>query len=474
MSWQITSRFLLAIVLIVIIALGFNFLILGYIVFNNRTSHLYYQGNLFAESKSPEVFIRDYKKYIQFNPEDKSFKIQEEGFVQLRERAGWLQILDEEGYEVYSYNRPKGAAMHYTPVNIIHMHKYSGGLAGYTVFVSDLETDKRFFSYLIGFPEKYISKVSLYFNPASLPQIFRYGFLIFCLLNSIIVVIIGYFFAKRLSRPIKKVIVGIQRLAQGDYDLHLQETGLYKSIYSKLNKLAQTLSVNEKQRSLVEKQRKEWILNITHDIKTPLASIQGYAEILLDPEYQFTEEERRKYVDIMVSKSRYIQELVDDLNLTTHLNDGLITLQKEPVNIVEFVRDIIIDILNDPVYQEYNIELFLTEERIMLEIDKKLFKRALINLIYNGLIHNDSETKLQVKIFRGEEVKIMIIDNGQGISSDEITQVFERFYRGTNTGEMHKGSGLGLAISKQIVEAHGGKITIDSKLNKGTVIVILI
>ena len=87
--------------------------------------------------------------------------------------------------------------------------------------------------------------------------------------------------------------MGIQRLAQGDYQLQLKETGLYKNIYNNLNRLAQTLSSNVKQRNLVEKKREEWISNITHDIKTPLASITGYAEILLDADYQFTDEERK-------------------------------------------------------------------------------------------------------------------------------------------------------------------------------------
>lgn len=205
-----------------------------------------------------------------------------------------------------------------------------------------------------------------------------------------------------------------------------------------------------------------------------MASITGYAEILLDADYQFTDEERKKYICIMMSKSRYIQELVADLNLTTHLNNGLISLDKESVNIVEFVRNIIIDILNDPLYQEYHIELVSTEEMITLDIDKKLIKRALVNLIYNGLIHNNHQTKLEVKIYGGEAVKILISDNGQGISGDEIKQIFQRFYRGTNTGEMHKGSGLGMAITKQIIEAHGGQITIDSEINQGTKITIVI
>lgn len=473
-SWKLTSSFLLAIFLIVIIALVFNFLVFGYFLFHDRTSNLYYQGNFFAESKSPETFIRDYKKYIRFNEAEMSFKITKEGLLELQKKDGWLQIIDEEGYELYSINRPEGAAMHYTPINLIQMHKYSGGLEGYTVFISDLPTNNNSLSYLIGFPKKYISKVNFYFSPSNLPGILKSGFLICGLLNSIIIVIIGYFFAKRLTSPIKKVTNGIQRLAQGDYQLQLKETGLYKDIYNNLNRLAQTLSLNVKQRNLVEKKREEWVSNITHDIKTPLASITGYAEILLDADYQFTDEERKKYIGIMMSKSRYIQELVADLNLTTHLNNGLISLDKESVNIVEFVRNIIIDILNDPLYQEYHIELVSTEEMITLDIDKKLIKRALVNLIYNGLIHNNHQTKLEVKIYGGEAVKILISDNGQGISGDEIKQIFQRFYRGTNTGEMHKGSGLGMAISKQIIEAHGGQITIDSEINQGTKITIVI
>lgn len=471
MKWKITSRFLISMLLVVMVVLIFNVIVLGYVMFNARTRNLFYPNN-FYESGNPEIFVRDYKKYIELN--GNMFDITEEGINELRKRKGWLQILDEEGYEVFSFDRPLEAPIHYSPIKIIHIHKYTGGIKGYSVFISEIKTVERNYSYLIGFPENYISKVTFYFHPDNLPTLLKSGVIIFLLIDSMIVVLFGYLFARRLSRPIEKVICGIQELAQGNYHLQFKETGLYNNIYKNLNSLAQTLLVNEKEQRLVEKHREEWISNISHDIKTPLASIKGYAEILFDPDYQFTEEERRSYVEVIKSKSKYIQELVDDLNLTTRLINSLISLNKESVNIVEFVRNIIIDILNDPLYQEHNIELVSVEETIRIDVDKKLIKRAFINLIYNGLIHNEPETKLTVKISRGEAVQIMIIDNGQGIPSEEIDQVFERFYRGTNTGELHKGSGLGMAISKQIIEAHGGMIKIDSKVNEGTKITIFL
>jgi signal transduction histidine kinase len=96
------------------------------------------------------------------------------------------------------------------------------------------------------------------------------------------------------------------------------------------------------------------------------------------------------------------------------------------------------------------------------------------NLIYNALVHNSEETSISVSVFKREKVHILICDNGEGISEAEIKHIFERYYRGTNTGEAHKGSGLGMAIAKEIISAHYGEINISSEIGKGTVIEIIL
>jgi signal transduction histidine kinase len=138
------------------------------------------------------------------------------------------------------------------------------------------------------------------------------------------------------------------------------------------------------------------------------------------------------------------------------------------------VKDCVIDIFNDPKYSERDIEFKESKPSIIVNIDKTLIRRVINNLIYNALVHNSEKTSISVSVFKKEKVHILISDNGEGISEAELKYIFERYYRGTNTGEAHKGSGLGMAIAKEIVSAHYGEINISSEVGKGTVIEIIL
>ncbi len=121
-----------------------------------------------------------------------------------------------------------------------------------------------------------------------------------------------------------------------------------------------------------------------------------------------------------------------------------------------------------------NINFSATREVIEKDVDEILIKRVIINLLYNAIVHNDDNITIEVKIDKRDKVHILIIDNGRGIKEEELKHIFERYYRGTNTGTRHKGSGLGMAIAKDIVEAHDGSINIKSQVGVGTEIEIIL
>ncbi len=102
-----------------------------------------------------------------------------------------------------------------------------------------------------------------------------------------------------------------------------------------------------------------------------------------------------------------------------------------------------------------------------------MLRRALSNLIFNAIIHNPKEVKVDVSVYKKDKVHILIKDNGRGISEDDLKYIFERYYRGTNTNVSSEGSGLGMAISKQIIDAQGGSIKVESTLGRGTDIDII-
>jgi len=267
---------------------------------------------------------------------------------------------------------------------------------------------------------------------------------------------------------------GIKSLSHGNFTKKFFKKGIYEDVYSSLDNLSETLKINELETKNTEKMREEWIANITHDIRTPLTSIKGYSEILLDSEYNLSVEERSKYTEIILNKANYIDSLVEDLKLTYQLKNTHIPLNKKDENLVEVLRETIIDILNNPRYENADISFEPEKENITFRCDGIAFQRAFTNIIYNALVHNTENTKVWIILSNNEDITVEIKDNGKGIAEEELNKLFDRYYRGTNTGELHKGSGLGMAISKQIFEAHGGKIVVDSKLGIETTIKIVL
>jgi signal transduction histidine kinase len=149
-------------------------------------------------------------------------------------------------------------------------------------------------------------------------------------------------------------------------------------------------------------------------------------------------------------------------------------LNKKHTNVVSLVRGVVIDILNNPQNSNVDIDFSATREVIDIDIDEILIKRVITNILYNAIVHNDENVAIEVKVEKKDRVHIFIKDNGKGIQEEELKYIFERYYRGTNTGKRHKGSGLGMAIAKDIVETHGGVINVESELLEGTKVEIIL
>jgi signal transduction histidine kinase len=201
-------------------------------------------------------------------------------------------------------------------------------------------------------------------------------------------------------------------------------------------------------------------------MKTPLASIRGYAELLNDG--KMTPGEQTEYAQIIEKQSLHMQDLLDDLNLTMRLRHQQLPLSLTEVNMVQFIREIVIDTLNTPQYEQADIEFNATKDVIKYHIDEHFMRRAVMNFLHNALLHNPSDVAVNVLV---DDTSITISDNGKGISAEDLEHIFERYYRGTNTEQTH-GTGLGTAIARDIIEAHGGTVTITSEEQQGTTVSI--
>lgn len=419
-------------------------------------------------SDYPPNFTLSFNLYIE-NKND-SVTVSKEGQRLLKERDAWIQILDTNGNEIYELFKPEDAPNHYAPAEIVHAHMYPDTINGYTLFIASTITDKNL-NYIIGFPSSEISKHSFDYDSSTVTLIIKFTLMVL-VISFIVFLLMGFIFGGRLTNPIVRIIEGVELLSEKKYWIQYEEKGLYRKVFAGLNKLADNLKLSEREREKTEKLREEWISNISHDLKTPLSSIRGYSEILSESDYNMTTEEIKKYSNIILEKANYMEEMIEELRLNEKLKHNAVKLNKTKGNLTKFLRKIVIDILNHPNYSGRSVEFNSEAEIIQYNFDKNLMTRCIENLIYNAFIHNNKETKVIVNLYKkGEKIVIEIEDNGKGIREEDLENLFNRYYRGTNTKD-HKGSGLGMSIAKEVIEAHNGQITVRSKLNSGTTIKI--
>lgn len=455
MKWKLTITYLISVVFVVIFIIFIN---LSIAIFNIPIKQ--------DEKHSPEQFARLFQDQIMISGEE--LIITEAGKEELNSKNAWIQFLDETGKEIFRYRAPEGLQKSYTPSEIIQMYKYKEVNAETTVFIGEKKANGHVYSYFIGIQNRNINRYFITYDNDSLFRMIKVGGIVL-VFNILITLLIGYFLSKRLTKPLYALIDGIKKLASNEY-FHAQPGGIYKQVFSNINHLSNQLKANQTERIKLDRMKEEWVTNISHDIKTPLTSIQGFAEMMKEPDYRLTVDEIREYADIIVKKSIYIKEVIEDLSLTTRLKNKELTLNKKMTNMVVFLRNIVIDIVNDPKYAKRHIEFHANQESIPLEVDKILLRRAIDNLIYNALVHNDANVNIAVSIETTDRTRIVIQDNGRGIRKEELDKVFDRYYRGTSTGDVHKGSGLGMAIAKDIIQVHDGEIAIHSEAGRGTTI----
>lgn len=411
----------------------------------------------------PDRFTDNFSVWME--NDNGNVKIEAVGLKRLDEYGLWLQVIDETGQEVFCHNKPENYPIKYSASELISLHTSAYG-QGNTIFLNSYEDSGETWSYLIGFPYA-IGKHMLYYNGENvgrLSPLFRTG--IFFILCSILLFVICYGFW--LTRHLGKISKGIGDVSMRSYT-SLPEKGVFGEIYGALNKMDAEICHSDKVQQDTERIRREWIANITHDLKTPLSPIKGYAELLMDS-LTLDSETIQEYGGIILKNVNHTERMINDLKLTYQLDSGAMPYHPQTVRLVRFLKELVIDIVNDPAFANRSIEFESNIQECEVCLDIDLFRRAVNNLIINALTHNPPETKVTISIDTDSKKRILICisDNGIGMSDKEQSELFNRYYRGTNMKEKPEGSGLGLAIAKQIITLHNGNIAVKSKRGEGT------
>lgn len=370
-------------------------------------------------------------------------------------------ILDDDGTVIWEDGLPEKLPREYTAADIAMFSRWY--LEDYPVNIWKLADGLL----VIGFPPEsvfnhYISTNTAYIRPLVI------GIGIVFIINILLMLYLFLRNAHQIEKAMEPILNGIQLLSQGK-EFHLEEKGELAEINAGLNRAGDYLLKKDNTRA-------EWIRGISHDIRTPLSMILGYASEIEDT---FSlPEATRKQAGIIRRHSEKLKNLVADLNLTTKLEYSMQPMQRKDLDPVELARQIVSEVLNDGLSELYELELSedTPGKNILIVGDQTLLNRMLGNLIRNCIIHNPNGCKIQVSIGSNDTMCVFsVMDNGNGISesqlnalnSDEDISSTQKQIDGTEHG-------LGLKIVRQIVKAHQGTIQFSSTVSHGLFVTIFL
>ncbi|MBQ4088295.1 MAG: HAMP domain-containing protein [Clostridia bacterium] len=270
-------------------------------------------------------------------------------------------------------------------------------------------------------------------------------------------IVLSYVLARSQSRPVKQISVAVKQFAEGDLTSRVQLDcgGELQTLGDSINDMAQALSE-------LEDSRRSFVANVSHELRSPLTSMRGYVEGMLDG--TIPEEEYGKYLSVVRDETRRLTTLVNDLLNLSRIESGKFPMNKVGYDICEQLRRILIGFEGRIDERCSDVQVNMPEEQLMVMADPDRINQVISNLIDNALKFMPEEGGvLGLVISReGEKVHVSVSDNGTGIPEEDIGHVFDRFYKADKAHTSGMGTGLGLAIAKSILDQHGGRITARS------------
>lgn len=278
---------------------------------------------------------------------------------------------------------------------------------------------------------------------------------------------------KDIYKPLKELSAAMQHIAEGDFDYRMTQAREDElgTLFENYEQMRLQLKENEEEKADNEKKSKELVSNISHDLKTPITSIKGYVEGIMDGVAD-TPEKMDKYIKTIYNKANDMDKLINELTTYSGIDSNKIPYHFHIINVSDYFSDCVEEVGLD--LESKNIHLNYTNlapADTCIVADPEQLKKVINNIIGNSIKymgHNNGVIDIRI-LDEGESVKIEIEDNGKGIPAKDIGNVFERFFRSdASRNSMQGGSGIGLSIVKKIIEDHGGYVWATSKEGEGT------
>lgn len=284
--------------------------------------------------------------------------------------------------------------------------------------------------------------------------------------------IIGLIIFGFLTRRLRKMATTVTDFEQGNHEIRIDvdsEDELGQLAHS-FNSMADTLVAHIEKLRQNDRMRRNLIANISHDLRSPLASIRGYIETIQIKDKSLHNKKREEYIDIILKNTTVLSKLVENLFELSKLEARKVETQIESFSIAELCQDVMLKFKPEADKEEVSLHTNIKRSISFVQADIRLMERALSNLLRNAIHYTEQKGKIVLSATElNAKVRISVADNGCGIPEDDLPYIFDRFYRGKNHESRSKGSsGLGLAIAQKILELHDSAIHVESEEEIGT------
>jgi signal transduction histidine kinase len=274
-----------------------------------------------------------------------------------------------------------------------------------------------------------------------------------------------------MRRPLEDLVDASGRLAGGDLDARVKVGGLSETatLGSAFNEMAEELQRRAGERDQLDRMKDEFVLTASHELRSPLTSVQGFAELLLLEREKLTPKQAET-VEVILDNTRHLVRLLNDLLDLARSDAGRLTIRPEQTGATGLIEDAVRTMRAQLDARGQELSLEIEPDLPQIEADRDRIRQVLVNLLTNANEYCPQGAKIGVKAGRSDaEVEIDVIDDGPGIPEQQLEHIFERFSRG-DAGETQRvgGTGLGLAISKSLIELHGGTLGAESTPGEGS------
>lgn len=298
-----------------------------------------------------------------------------------------------------------------------------------------------------------------YFHFVDKAHVNHFPLFAFSLTSIIIGTIIAIFFSRKPLRPFREIMNALDRIADGDYTvrLHLKGPEEFKTMSDKFNHMAKELDS-------VEMLRKDFVNHFSHEFKTPIVSIRGFAKALKWED--LSNEERTEYLDIIISESERLSTLSTNILYLSKLENQTILTDKKMLNVSEQLRRIIV--LLDHKITGKNLELLFDSQEYYLLGNEEMLRQMWINLLDNAFKFSPEGGTVSILIREASgRIEFQITNEAPTLSDEALKHLFDQFYQ-SDPSHATPGNGLGLSIVKKILDLHSGTISVSSADNRCT------